>query len=123
MKTVFATATATIMLVVSMVLGLNSTTASAFWMAGSAWATPHFVQGQVCNTNYNTALICDVTAQGVAINLYNGAYQTPIFAYNRVVLYPGQCGLAQVYATGPWAISPWAASAWGICQYWGGTGW
>ena len=97
--------------------------ALAWWMAGSAWATPNVVQGQVCNTSYSSAIACNITAQGVAVSLYNGAVQVPIYAYSNVILAPGQCGMAQVYATGPWAIQIWGAQAWGICQFAAGTGW
>ncbi len=108
--------------IVGLVL-MNAQSASAWWMAGSAWASPNLVQGQVCNTSYSSAIACSVTAQGVAISLADGTVQVPIFAYSNVVLAPGQCGLALVYATGPWAIQPWGAQAWGVCQFAAGTGW
>ncbi len=103
--------------------GLAVENASAFHVSGRVWVTPTWVRGEVCNPNLSTALSCTVYAQGIAVSVYNGAYQMPVFAQNNVVIAPGQCASADVYTVGPWAIQAWGAQAWGLCQYFNGTGW
>jgi hypothetical protein len=77
------------------ILGSLAQNAMAFEIAGNASVTPNVVAVQFCNTDFDTVINCDVSATG----LLNTGY--PIFANVDLMLAPGQCNFAYVYATYP----------------------
>jgi hypothetical protein len=79
--------------------------AMAFQMYANVNITPGVVTANACNTDYSSVIVCNVTATGL---LNTGV---PIYATANVILAPGECGNAYVYANYPYAFVDGAASA------------
>jgi hypothetical protein len=68
----------------------------AFWVNAEALVTPNLVTVTACNSDYDSTIVCDVNATG----FLNAGF--PIFGNVNLVLAPGQCDNAYVYATYPY---------------------
>lgn len=79
--------------------------AMAFQMFATVNITPNVVTANACNTDYGSVIVCNVTATGL---LNTGV---PIYSTATVILAPGQCGNAYVYANYPFAFVNGDASA------------
>jgi hypothetical protein len=82
-----------------------SQTAMAFPVVAQAFVTPNIVTGTVCNDVYDAAIACNVTSTG----LLNAGL--PIYSTVTLVLLPGECENANVYATFPYFFVNGAATA------------
>lgn len=89
------------------VLGMSAfaQNAMAFEMYANALVTPNVVTATACNSDYDSVIVCRVTATGM---LNTGV---PIYSTATVILAPGQCGNAYVYANYPYAFINGAANA------------
>jgi hypothetical protein len=82
-----------------------SPSAMAFSVVAQAFVTPNVVTGTVCNDIYDAAIACNVTSTG----LLNAGF--PIYSTVTLVLLPGECENANVYATFPYFFINGAATA------------
>lgn len=93
------------------VLGAAALTqnAMAFEVFANVSITPNVVTANACNYDYDSVILCNVTATG----LVNTG--VPIYATATLLIPPGQCRNAYVYATYPYGFVDGAASA--QCQF------
>jgi hypothetical protein len=87
-KSVFALAALAVSLV-------SSGSAHAFMITGNAVVSSSVVEATFCNYSYEMAVSCRVRAIGMS----NAGM--PVYAYVNMVLFPGQCDYAYVYAIYP----------------------
>lgn len=81
----------------------------AFDLYASALVSPNVVTANACNSDYDSVIVCNVTATGM---LNTGV---PIFATATLMIPPGQCRNAYVYANFPFGFINGAANA--ECQF------
>lgn len=90
------------------VLALASSmqSAFAFQAQATAYVSPGWVTVTACNTAYGSVISCNVTATG----WLNAGF--PIYSTVNLVLAPGQCDNAYVYANYPYFFVNGNGSAW-----------